>query len=43
VGDDLFKSWCDRDYPIGVGFDGFFAKPLEIFGMMGLLDADTDR
>jgi len=42
-GEELLASLRDRDYPIGVGFDGFFGKPMEIIGLKRLLYAFHDQ
>ena len=42
-GEEFFAALRDRDYPVGIGFDGFFGKPMEIIGMKRLLYAFHDQ
>ena len=42
-GEELFAALRDRDSPVGMNFDGFFGKPMEIIGMQRLLYAFHDQ
>jgi hypothetical protein len=41
-GEELFAALRDRDCPLGMYFDGFFGKPMEIIGLRKLLYAYYD-